>query len=145
MIELIKKLYQKLRNLILYGVIGSSSALLDFLIFTFLTEVSGVYYLVANCISVTCGLTNSFILNRKYNFKVTDKTLKRAVMFFLVGYCGLATNSTLLYVFINYAHFAMPVAKLSAIAIEVLLQFIVNSLITFKKIEKNNVINEESK
>ena len=64
--------------MILYGIIGSSSALLDFLIFTLLTEVFGVYYLVANCISVTCGLTNSFILNRKYNFKVTDKTLKRA-------------------------------------------------------------------
>lgn len=137
MIELIKKLYKRFRNLILYGIIGSSSALLDFLIFTLLTEVFGVYYLVANCISVTCGLTNSFILNRKYNFKVTDKTLKRAVMFFAVGYCGLALNSTLLYVFINFAHFATPIAKLCAMAIEVLLQFLVNSLVTFKKTTKN--------
>lgn len=134
--DLIKRLYQKFRHLILYGLIGSSSALLDFLIFTLLTEVLGVYYLIANCISVTCGLTNSFILNRKYNFKVTDKTLKRAVMFFAVGYCGLALNSTLLYLFINYAHFDKPIAKLCAMAIEVLLQFIVNSLVTFKKSSK---------
>ena len=142
MIELIKKLYKRFRNLILYGIIGSSSALFDFLIFTLLTEVFGVYYLVANCISVTCGLTNSFILNRKYNFKVTDKTLKRAVMFFAVGYCGLALNSTLLYVFVNFAHFATPVAKLCAMAIEVLLQFIVNSFVTFKKTEKNDDENQ---
>ena len=133
MIDLIKKLYKKFRNLILYGVIGSSSALLDFTIFTILTELCGIYYLIANCISVTCGLTNSFILNRKYNFKVTDKTLKRAVMFFFVGFCGLLINSTLLYVFINYAHFITPVAKLCAIVIEVLLQFTVNSLVTFKR------------
>lgn len=133
MIVLIKKLYKKFRNLILYGVIGSSSALLDFTIFTILTELCGVYYLIANCISVTCGLTNSFILNRKYNFKVTDKTIKRAAMFFFVGFCGLILNSTLLYIFINYAYFVTPVAKLCAIAIEVLLQFTINSLITFKK------------
>ncbi len=131
--ELIKKVYKKFRNLILYGVIGSSSALLDFTIFTILTELFGVYYLVANCISVTCGLTNSFILNRKYNFKVTDKTLKRAVMFFFVGFCGLALNSALLYLFITYVHLARPIAKLCAIVIEVLLQFTVNCLVTFKK------------
>lgn len=137
MIELIKRLYKKFRHLILYGLIGSSSALLDFLIFTLLTEVFGVFYLIANCISVTCGLTNSFILNRKYNFKVTDKTLKRAIMFFVVGYCGLALNSTLLYVFINFVHLATPVSKLCAMAIEVLLQFVVNSLVTFKKTSNN--------
>lgn len=133
MIDLFKKLYNKFRNLILYGIIGSSSALLDFTIFTILTELCGVYYLVANSISVTCGLTNSFILNRKYNFKVTDKTLKRAMMFFLVGFCGLLLNSTLLYFFINFVHLITPVAKLCAIAIEVLLQFTVNSMVTFKK------------
>lgn len=133
MMDLIRKIYKKFRNLILYGIIGSSSALLDFIIFTILTELLGVYYLIANCVSVTCGLTNSFILNRKYNFKVKDKTLKRAIMFFLVGFCGLLLNSTLLYVFINYTHFITPVAKICAIVIEVLLQFTVNSLVTFKK------------
>lgn len=139
MTDLIKRLYQKFRNLLLYGLIGSSSALLDFLIFTLLTEVFGVYYLVANCISVTCGLTNSFILNRKYNFKVTDKTLKRAIMFFVVGYCGLALNSTLLYVFVNYVHLATPISKLCAMAIEVLLQFIINSLVTFRKSNNDHI------
>ncbi len=111
------KLYSKFRNLILYGIIGSSSALLDFTIFTVLTEVLDIYFLIANCISVTCGLTNSFILNRKYNFKVTDKTLKRALMFYTVGFCGLLVNSTLLYLFINYAHFVTPVAKICAMSI----------------------------
>lgn len=133
MIPFIEKVYRKFRHLILYGIIGSSSALLDFLIFTILTEVLGVFYLLANGISVTCGLTNSFFLNRKYNFKVTDKTVKRAIIFFSVGFSGLLLNSVLLFVFINYASFSSPIAKLLAIAIEVLLQFTVNSLFTFKK------------
>ena len=132
--DLLKRLYQKFHHLLLYGLIGSSSALLDFIIFTLLTEVLGIYYLVANCISVTCGLANSFILNRKYNFKVTDRTFKRAILFFVVGYFGLAINSALLYVFITYALFARPIAKICAMAIEVLLQFTFNSLVTFKKV-----------
>ena len=136
MMDLLKRLYKKFHHLILYGLIGLSSALLDFLIFTLLTNVFGVYYIVANCISVTCGLTNSFILNRKYNFKVTDKTFKRAIMFFAVGYFGLILNSTLLYIFVKCALFAKPVAKLCSMAIEVLVQFIVNSLVTFKNNEK---------
>ena len=57
-------------------------------------------------------------------------------MFFVVGYCGLALNSTLLYVFVNFVHLATPVSKLCAMAIEVLLQFVVNSLVKFKKSSK---------
>ena len=135
--KLITRLYKKFRHLILYGFIGSGSALLDFIIFTILTSVCGIYYLVANCISVTCGLTNSFILNRKYNFKVTDKTIKRAILFFAIGFCGLALNSALLYAFYTYAHFPKPLAKICAMAIEVLMQFTVNSLVTFKKTKQN--------
>lgn len=131
--ELIVKLYNKFRNLILYGVIGSSSACLDFCIFTLLTSFTGIHYLVANCISVTCGLANSFILNRKYNFKVTDKTAKRAVMFYAVGFLGLAFSSGLLYLFCQVLGMPRSLSKLLAIILEVSIQFVVNSLVTFGK------------
>ena len=131
--ELIVKLYNKFRNLILYGVIGSSSVCLDFCIFTLLTSFTGIHYLIANCISVTCGLTNSFILNRKYNFKVTDKTAKRAAMFYAVGFLGLALSSGLLYFFYQMMGLPRPISKLLAIVLEVAVQFVVNSLVTFSK------------
>ena len=66
-------------------------------------------------------------------------------MFFAVGYCGLALNSTLLYIFINYAHIATLVAKLCAMAIEVLLQFIVNSVVTFSETKKTELKEENER
>lgn len=131
--KLIVKLYNNFRNLILYGVIGSSSACLDFCIFTLLTSFTGIHYLIANCISVTCGLTNSFILNRKYNFKVTDKTAKRAALFYTVGLIGLTISSVLLYLFFEIFGMPRPISKVLAIILEVILQFLANSLVTFRK------------
>lgn len=131
--ELVNKMKGRFRNLVLYGIIGSSSALLDFLIFTLLTQVVGIYYLIANCISVPCGLSNSFYWNRNYNFKVKDKTRQRLAMFFAVGLCGLLLSSVTLYLLVNYVGLQKSIAKLIAIVFVVLMQFVVNSLVTFKK------------
>ena len=131
--EFVINLYKRFRNLILYGIIGSSSAVLDYSIFILLTSLTGIHYLFANCVSVTCGLTNSFYFNRKYNFKVTDKTVRRAIMFYSVGFLGLALSSGLLYLFYQIVGLSQPVSKFLAIILEVGLQFLINSLVTFKK------------
>ena len=60
--ELIKALYSKFRNLILYGIIGCCTASLDFLIFTGLTQWISIHYIVANVISCSTGILCSFLL-----------------------------------------------------------------------------------
>ena len=99
--EIIKTIYQKFRNLILYGLIGGLSSTVDFLIYTALVKYVMENYLVANSLSVTTGIIISFTLNRKYNFKVTDKTAKRFLMFFAVGFSGMIVSNVLLYLFID--------------------------------------------
>ena len=74
--SIVKQIYQKFRSLILYGIIGSFSAGLDFLIYTLLVQW-GLQYMLSNSISVLGGITTSFILNRNYNFKIKDKTKQR--------------------------------------------------------------------
>ena len=86
--NIIFKLYYKFRNLILYGIIGCFTSGLDFIVFTVLSKYLGIFYLVANCISVLVGISTSFALNRAYNFKVKDKTKQRFAIFLTVGLCG---------------------------------------------------------
>ena len=74
---------------------------LDFCVYTFLVRVIGMNYLLANCISVVVGITTSFTLNRKYNFKVTDRTFRRFAIFFTVGICGMLLSNLILYVCID--------------------------------------------
>lgn len=131
--KIILTLYSRFRNLILYGIIGGFTAGIDFLIFYVLTTYGDVFYLVANIISVSVGISLSFILNKKYNFKVNNKVLKRFLIFISVGLSGMILSSVLLYFFIDIIDFEKIISKFLSIVFVVLTQFFVNKLITFKQ------------
>ena len=131
--ELIKKLYAKFRNLILYGIIGCFTSGLDFCVFTCLSQYLNIYYLVANCISVLVGITTSFLLNRAYNFKVKDRAKQRFAIFLTVGLCGLVLSNLILWVGIDIMHANEVITKLASIVLVVGFQFILNKFVTFKK------------
>jgi len=131
--QIILKFYNKFRNLILYGIIGTLSAGIDFLVFYTLTTVWGFFYLTANIFSVSIGITISFILNRNYNFKVKDNISKRFVLFISVGLSGLLLSSVLLYIFIDIFTLNKIISKILSIFLVVLMQFLLNTYITFKK------------
>ena len=130
--NIIGKYYQKFRNLILYGIIGCFTSGLDFLVFTALSRYIGVYYLLANCISVLVGITTSFLLNRSYNFKVKDKVKRRFAIFLMVGLCGLCLSNLILWLGIDHMHLDEIITKLASIILVVGFQFLLNKFITFK-------------
>ncbi|MBQ4222540.1 MAG: GtrA family protein [Prevotella sp.] len=131
--EWIKTIYGKFRHLILYGIIGSFTSTLDFLVFTALTRLVGINYLVANCISVLVGITTSFCLNRTYNFKVSDKTAQRFGIFLTVGLTGLLMSNVILWVGIEKLHGDETITKLASIVLVVFFQFLFNKFVTFRK------------
>ena len=130
---MLSRLYQRFRNLILYGIIGSFTSALDFAVFTMLSKYIGIHYIIANCISVLVGITTSFALNRSINFKVKDKTGKRFLIFLTVGLCGLLLSNVILYVGIDMLSGDELIVKLASIVLVVGFQFILNKFITFKE------------
>lgn len=122
----------KFKEVILYGIIGSFSSGLDFIIFTILTKI-GMFYVIANIFSVIVGIFTSFILNRRYNFKVTDNTIRRFAIFLSVGLLGLALSTTILWLLLTKVGINELLAKLISIAGVVIVQFILNKYITFKQ------------
>ena len=132
MMQIVKTLYKKFHHLVLYGIIGSFSSGLDFLIYTLLVQLVGLQYLVANCISVVAGISTSFYLNRNYNFKVKDHTKRRFSIFFTVGLCGLVMSNLILYLCIDNLGMDKLISKLLSIVLVVFFQFLVNKYLTFK-------------
>jgi len=124
---------KNMRNLVLYGIIGSFTSFLDFCIFTVLSAYVGLYYIVANCISVLVGITTSFVLNRTYNFKVKDKTKQRFAIFLTVGLCGLLLSNLILWVGIDKLHINEMITKLASIVLVVGFQFLINKFVTFRE------------
>jgi len=120
------------RNFILYAFIGATGVIIDFIIFTVLVEVIGLYYVISNVISVSFGLTNNFILNRKYNFKVYNKPVHRFLSFYLIGFVGIAISTLLIHLFTETFVIPILISKIIAVMIVVILQYIANRFITFK-------------
>ena len=129
---MIATLYKKFRNLILYGVIGCFTSTLDFVVFTVLSRYVGLYYLLANCISVLVGITTSFFLNRTYNFKVKDKAMRRFSVFLIVGLCGLMLSNVILWIGIDKMAGDSSLVKLLSIVLVVFFQFLLNKYVTFR-------------
>lgn len=128
-----KNILNKYREIVFYGIIGGFSAALDFCIYTLLV-ICKIEFLYANAIGVISGILTSFMLNRKYNFKVLDNTKKRFFSFFIIGCLGLLISSCLLYFLVNWLEFNELYSKLITIITISLLQYILNKTITFKKI-----------
>lgn len=130
---IVKQLYSRFRNLILYGIIGGFCAALDFSIYTALCYWDIMPYLWANIISIHVGIFTSFSLNRSLNFKVKDKPATRFVSFYAVGLTGLAISELMLYLMVTIGGLNEVFCKLLSIVVVALVQFILNKYITFKK------------
>ena len=129
--ETIANLYNKFRNLILYGLIGGFCAALDFGVYTLLCQFDILPYLWANVVSIHVGIFTSFILNRQFNFKVKNKTALRFMSFYIVGLIGLGISELMLYLMVTVGGMNELVCKLISIVVVALIQFVLNKYITF--------------
>lgn len=126
-------LFNRFRNLILYGIIGGFCAALDFSVYTLLCHFEVLPYLWANLISTHVGIFTSFLLNRSYNFKVKDKTPQRFLSFYAVGLTGLGLSTLMLWLMVDKMQWNELVCKLITIIVVAFLQCILNKYITFKQ------------
>lgn len=132
-ILILKDGYSRFRHLILYGIIGSFCAALDFCLFSTLCYCGFISYLWANLISIHIGIFTSFFLNRSLNFKVKDKVTTRFLSFYMVGLVGLGISEGMLYLMVTKGGWNEIVSKLISIIVVALIQFLLNKYITFRK------------
>ena len=130
---MIKKIYLRFRNLILYGLIGGFCATLDFCIYSGLCYWDIMPYLLANVISIHIGIFTSFMLNRSLNFKVKDKVTTRFLSFYAVGLVGLGISEGMLYLMVTKGGWNEIVCKLVTIIVVALIQFMLNNYVTFRR------------
>ncbi|MFO1162900.1 MAG: GtrA family protein [Reyranellaceae bacterium] len=117
------------RNFILYIAIGAGAFLADFAMFNVVLRISGNPY-VANVLGICIGMTVSFSLNRKANFRKLDAPARRAVRFVTVATVGMAVSSIIIMALIGLSMDAR-IAKVIAMLMVFLLQFLINAMWTF--------------
>lgn len=124
---MIAKIWNKYHKFFKYSAIGVISASIDFLVFYILNTSTPINYLIINIISISFGITNSFFLNAKLNFKVHDNYIKRFAKFYAVGILGIIISNILLLIFHEQIGVSVIISKIVTIFIVVIMQFILNS------------------
>src|ERR1700736_6990711 len=114
-----------LRKLVFYVLIGITAALIDFCIFYVLRFGLGLTLLVANTTGVCSGIAFSFVVNRRFNFKVLDLVSSRFFRFVMVACAGLVASNALVYV-LTMANMRDTLAKIASILIVGGCQFLIN-------------------
>lgn len=121
----------ELWRFIKFGITGVMNTAVDFFVFTVLSWV-GVGIYLAQVISYSAGMLNSYTINRKWTFQTKGSFISAQMIKFI------AANLTLLCVSLVVLKVATGVglhkliAKLCATAVTMVLGFIVNRLWVFK-------------
>jgi putative flippase GtrA len=116
-----------------FGITGVMNTLVDFLVFTVLSYV-GVNMYLSQVVSYSCGMLNSYAVNRKWTFRSQGSFFGSQMGKFLITNLSLLGVS-LVVLNIGTGTFALPrlLSKLIATCITMVLGFILNRLWVFKQ------------
>ena len=121
------------RQFLLYCVIGLSGTMLDFTIFSLLYRTKLLDYQGANAIGYASGTLLSFILNARFNFRVTDRIARRLAYFFGVALLGWTISAGLLYLLIGDWRLNPYGSKMGTLVVVMLVQYNLNRWLSFRK------------
>lgn len=121
--------YQLLR----FGLVGVMNTLVDFGVYQLLVWL-GLHYALAQCLSYSCGLLNSYFFNSRWTFRREKNYTKiEFLRFLLVNLCSLALSVLLLR--LCYEALGIEsnlIAKGIVTVFVMLVNFIANKLFVFK-------------
>ena len=120
-----------------FNIVGISNTLIDMGVFWLLTEPAigiGLYDVIANIISYSCGIINSYVWNSSWTFRKERKRTKLEMLLFLtVNLVSLAVSTGVIYLCGELIGIESKiVCKLIAVAVSFTVNFIGNKLIVFK-------------
>lgn len=119
-------------QLIKYNIVGIINTLVDFVVYQALTYL-GMRYAIAQCISYSCGILNSYFFNSRWTFK-GEGGRKEFICFVAVNLLSMGLSVLLLKVCYDILHIdSNLISKAIVTPIVMLVNFFGSKLFVFKK------------
>lgn len=134
MIKIYKK-YEELINYLIIGILTTIVSLVTYylLTLTILDANNKVYLQIANIISWLASVTFAYFTNRKYVFKVKNKSnIKECLNFYISRISTLLIDMIIMYIFVSRLKFDNKIVKLVAQVVIIILNYILSKFIVFK-------------
>ena len=134
MIKIYKK-YEELINDLIIGILTTIVSLATYylLTLTVLDANNKVYLQIANIISWLASVTFAYFTNRKFVFKVKNKSnIKECLNFYISRISTLLIDMIIMYIFVSRLKFDNKIVKLIAQVVIIILNYILSKFIVFK-------------
>lgn len=134
MIKIYKK-YEELINYLIIGILTTVVSLATYylLTLTILDANNKVYLQIANIISWLASVTFAYFTNRKFVFKVKNKSnIKECLNFYISRISTLLIDMIIMYIFVSILKFDNKIVKLVAQVVIIILNYILSKFIVFK-------------
>ena len=117
-----------------FSLVGMVNTAMDFGIFTFLNFLFGKeFYRVAQTVSYSCAVLNSYYLNKSWTFQVGRRfNLIEMIKFLTINLLSLGISLYFLTLFHEKYHFEILWSKVGATFFSIMMNFIGNKFWVFK-------------
>ncbi|MCQ2531461.1 MAG: GtrA family protein [Saccharofermentans sp.] len=140
MVDFIKKMYARYKELVNYAVFGVLTTIINYIAFWFFSSVvvlSDASTLPANIVAWIISCTFAFITNRIWVFDSNETTkkgiIREAVSFYVSRLATLGVESLIMFVFADVLKFNKFIIKIVANVIVIILNFVLSKLVVFRK------------
>lgn len=133
MIEKLKKVYLKYRQLIVYLINGGFTTLVNFVVYILMTNIFNVEVLTANTIAWCIAVIYAFITNKVMVFHDKQHILKQFIMFAGLRSISYLIEEASLYLFVVRIGFNDLLIKIIVAIVVVVTNYIFSKFIIFKK------------
>ncbi len=115
-----------------FGIVGFSGLFVDFGITYLAKEKLKIQKYIANAIGFSTAATSNYVLNRIWTFQSTNpQVIIEFTEFFVISMIGLALNTLLLWILVSKFRMNFYFAKVFAIGLVTIWNFLANAIITF--------------
>jgi putative flippase GtrA len=126
-----------IKQFIKFSLVGLLNTGIHYAMFLFLYRSCGINYLFASAVGYSCGLLNSFILNKNWTFKTINvRRDVEFIKFILVNIVALAINIIALKFFVEAIKIIPEISQVLAIVSSFIVNFLGNKYWTFRSHNK---------
>lgn len=115
-----------------FGFVGFTGVFVDFGVTWFTKEKLGVQKYVANAIGFSTAASTNYFLNRIWTFESTNpRVMMEYTEFLIISLIGLGINTLVLWLLVSRFKMNFYLAKIFAIGVVTIWNFLANAFITF--------------
>lgn len=138
-IELTKQLCIKYKEIIMYGIMGVLTTIVNIISFTIFEKTFGITALVSNIIAWVISVIFAYITNKLYVFESKsfkkDVLIKEITSFTSARIFSLLLEEAIIYILIDIMSMNSIIVKIISNIVVIIVNYILSKLVIFKKKE----------